>query len=170
MKNGLTLKITSLLFYDNYFIKRSINFSNWTFPLIREAKFFRSIIVIPSYCESEYILKTLESINNQKDFNLKELLVIVVINNSKEDSQEVIKDNIQSMNIIMNFKSDYVLKYIDVSTENYALPVKFSGVGYARKIGMDFALKYSHEQTILHCLDADTILSSAYLENINNEI
>ena len=46
----------------------------------------------------------------------------------------------KSMNLIKDFNSLYTLKYINASTGKYALPIKLSGVGYSRKIGMDYAL------------------------------
>ena len=104
----------------------------------------------------------------QLDFNLSNLLVIIVVNNSVNDSRNIINDNIKTIELIQDFKSNYNLTYIDVSTKNNALSDNLSGVGYARKIGMDFALKYSNEDTILHCLDADTIVSPLYLSKITN--
>ena len=156
------------MFYSHYLKKRSVPFRNWKFQPINKPEYFSSIIIIPSYSESQYIIKTLISINNQINYDLTKLLVIVVVNNALDDSAEIIENNIESIELINNFDPLYTLRCIDAATDLYALPIKFSGVGYSRKIGMDFALKYSESNTIFHCLDADTIISSRYLEKINN--
>jgi len=156
------------LFYSNYLKKRGVSFHIGDFPIFKEEKIFFSIIIIPSYSESEYLEMTLKSLNEQVNFNLSDLLVIIVVNNSINDPRNIIDDNIKTIELIQSFKSNYTLKYIDVSTENNALSESLSGVGYARKIGMDFALKYSNKETILHCLDADTIVSPSYLSKITS--
>jgi len=154
------------LFYDNYLRKRAIPFDICKFPFIDITNIFSSIIIIPSYYEYDYITKTLDSIEKQINFDLTCLLVIVVINNSSNASKEILKNNSQTMKLIQNFNSSYTLEYIDASKGANALSDNLAGVGYARKIGMDFALKYSKEDSIIHCLDADTIVSKDYLADI----
>ena len=80
------------MFYNKYLEKRAIAFNDYTFPSIKRV-YFHSIIIIPAYCESKYIINTLDSLNEQVDFDLSSLLVLVVINNSKDDSPNVIEDN-----------------------------------------------------------------------------
>jgi len=155
------------LFQANYLDKRAVNFFHLDIPSINSDKYFSSIVVIPSYCESNYITNTLNSLNNQLDFDLSKMLVLIVVNNSTLDSSEVIVDNINTMTLIANFNSRYQLRYIDVSTDKKALPDNLAGVGYSRKIGMDYALKYSREDTILHCLDADVLIDPFYLSKVN---
>ena len=62
-------------------------FDDWDLPVINESCQFSSIIVIPSYCESKYIIETLNSLNEQSDFDLRNLLVILVVNNGINDSR-----------------------------------------------------------------------------------
>ena len=50
-------------------------------------------IIIPIYNELQYIYKTLESINLQKQSLLNNCLVVLVINNSKRSSQKIIQNN-----------------------------------------------------------------------------
>ena len=154
------------MFSTNYLNKRSISFKSFQFPNINKKKYFSSILIIPSYKESNYIIETLNSLNNQNEFNLSELLVIIVVNNSISDPESVIEDNVKTINLIRKFNSNYSLEYINASTKGNALPSNLAGVGYSRKIGMDFSLKYSKEDTILHCLDADTIVSPDYFQTI----
>ena len=58
----------------------------------------------------------------------------------------------------------------DASTEGFELPEKEGGVGLARKIGMDLALRYfdysSDKKNILICLDADCAVEKNYLREI----
>ena len=157
------------MFYKPYLKKRGAPLCDWGILDTPGLKRFQSIIVIPSYNESKYIIKTLESINNQSGFELSNLLVIVVVNNSLDDRIEILKDNFETIKAIGNYSSDFKLLCIDASSPKHALSKKKSGVGYARKIGMDCALQYSAEKTILHCLDADTIVSRDYLRLIANE-
>ena len=155
------------MFYNKYLKKRGISFNNWNFPSIPSNDCFSSIIVIPAYCEFKYILNTLSSLNEQSDFDLSQLLVLVVVNNSENDSEDVIDDNFKTIELIKNFKSNYILKFIDASSKEKALPDSLKGVGYARKLGMDFGLNYSNKNTIIHCLDADTIVAKDYLRKIS---
>ena len=51
----------------------------------------------------------------------------------------------------------------------YAIPKNLAGVGYARKIGLDFSLNYIiDKQSILCCLDADTLIDKKYLTIIKS--
>ena len=155
------------MFYNKYLEKRAVTFIDYTFPSIKRV-YFRSIIIIPAYCESKYIIDTLDSLNEQVDFDLSSLLVLVVINNSKDDSPNVIEDNRITARLIEKKKSRYNLEYIDAFSIGNGIPGNLAGVGYSRKIGMDFALKYSYPDTILHCLDADTIVSKDYMTEITS--
>jgi len=153
------------LFYSNYLNKRAVNIDKWKISLSISEKIFSSIIIIPAYYESKYILDTLSSIDKQTNYTLSNLLVIVVVNNSVDSSKDVIDDNIKTISLLESIRTKYSLRYIDASNNGQSLPIKLSGVGYARKIGMDAALKYANEQTIIHCLD--TLVSTSYLEKIS---
>ena len=43
---------------------------------------------------------------------------------------------------------------------------KKAGVGTARKIGMDFILKYAKQDSLIFCLDADTMVKNNYLDKV----
>tara|TARA_B100002052_G_scaffold104986_1_gene96747 strand:- start:2399 stop:3496 length:1098 start_codon:yes stop_codon:yes gene_type:complete len=146
--------------------KRGVSFDRWSFPSISQPN-FSSIIIIPSYSESKYIINTLDSLNQQLGFDFASLLVVVVINNSDDESADIVDDNLKTAQLINNYKSKYTLIYIDAFSNKNALPIKSAGVGYARKIGMDFALKHSLEDTVFYCLDADTVVSNQYLSKIS---
>ena len=154
------------MFYSKYLKQRAVPFKNWIFPSIKESKLFSSIITIPSYCESNHIMSTLDSLSQQSNFDLSSLLVLVVINNEKEAALDIVEDNLKTIELIANYQCEYALEYIDAFSNGNSLPDNLAGVGYSRKIGMDFGLKYSSKETIFHCLDADTIVSKNYLSKI----
>ena len=70
--------------------------------------------------------------------------------------------------------SDAKLKlgYIDASSRGNEIPQNLGGVGMARKIGMDMALrllkKSSSPRNLILSLDADTLIQNNYLSTINN--
>jgi hypothetical protein len=70
--------------------------------------------------------------------------------------------------------SDAKLKlgYIDASSRRNEMPQNLGGVGMARKIGMDMALrllkKSSTPRNLILSLDADTLVQNNYLSAINN--
>ena len=130
---------------------------------------YKYFIIIPAYSEYEYIFKTLESINNQNILLLKELLVIVVINNSKLDKKNIFVNNNNSYNKLINIKYNFEFIAIDCFSSKHALSSKVSGVGIARKIGMDYCIKYSLQDSLFCSLDADTIINQNYLDIIKTE-
>ena len=115
-------------------------------------------------------MSTLDSLSQQSNFDLSSLLVLVVINNEKEAALDIVEDNLKTIELIANYQCEYALEYIDAFSNGNSLPDNLAGVGYSRKIGMDFGLKYSSKETIFHCLDADTIVSKNYLSTVRRII
>ena len=104
---------------------------------------YEYFIIIPIYNELNYICKTLNSINFQKKLLLDNSLIILVINNSKKSSPKIIQNNYKTHKFIKKHQYNFEYVILDYySTEN-SLDEKYSGVGTARKIGMDFSLQYS---------------------------
>ena len=151
------------IYLNKYLKKRSL--SNIGKPHKKiEKKCFDFFIVIPCYNEFDYIFQTLESIDKQNQNILNKTLVIIVINNSQKDS---CLDNNKTYQKLILQKYNFNFIAIDCFSQKYAIPEKLSGVGYARKVGLDFSLKYiSSNQSILCCLDADTLISNDYLDII----
>ena len=127
---------------------------------------YKYFIIIPAYNEYPTILKTLDSINSQPISYLKDTLVIIIINNSKNDHKHVIKNNSYLYNILKIKKYNYELITLDYFSQYNAIDQKNFGVGTARKIGMDFALNYAQESSLFFSLDADTLLDKQYLLTI----
>ena len=49
-----------------------------------------------------------------------------------------------------------------------SIPKKYAGVGMARKIGMDLALKFANPHSLLFCLDADSLVAPTYFREIES--
>ena len=130
---------------------------------------YQFFIIIPAYSEKEYIFKTLQSIDNQNILLLKKLLVVIIINNSKSDTKKIINNNKISYNKLINNQYNFEFVAIDCYSSQYALSSQISGVGIARKIGMDYCVKYGFKDSLFCSLDADTTINKNYLDIINKE-
>jgi len=131
--------------------------------------FYNFFIIIPSYSEEAYLEHTLESISKQKASILDKTLVVVVINNSVEDKLIIKNNNKRTYDKILKINFNFELVILDYFSPRFSLPANLSGVGMARKIGMDFCINYSNENSLLCSIDADTLLNDKYLEIINQE-
>ena len=145
--------MSSLNNIQSYLKKRGVT-GPWKIILKSNRK-FNHAVVIPAYGESEYLPKTLASINENNPTLLKNTLVVVVINNA-ENSQEVIcMDNQHCLEILSSSDYQYSLGIVDAFSNGLALPQKHAGVGFARKIGMDLALPHlTSSQSLIFCTDA----------------
>jgi hypothetical protein len=136
-------------------------------------KLFNNIIVIPSLAEFDLLPSCLKSLEENSDNLLFETLVLVVVNNSHSASDEIKQNNKQTIDYLKNYHGKLNLSFVDASTESKAIPDKYAGVGTARKIGCDLALKkfdYSNsKKKILFFLDADCTVRSDYLEKVLSE-
>ena len=148
-----------------YIVKKSIQ-DKWKLNPEPIQKKFSFIICIPSYAEHQYIENTLLSISNQNQNYLNNTLIIIVINNGPNEKKTIISSNEKTIQIINQFKSLNIC-FVDAFRKGNELPEKFAGVGLARKIGLDLALKFSNQKTILCNLDADTLITENYLEKIS---
>ena len=73
-------------------------------------------MIIPVYNEYDYILSTLKSINYNDLSYLSDLLVVLVINNSKDEDKAIIKSNKQTHKLIINQKYNFEYTIIDWKT------------------------------------------------------
>lgn len=128
-------------------------------------------VVIPVYNEPE-VIKTLQSLlrNSFAGFNAE---IIFVINSAINEEEKILLQNKKSKtelkaefekNNNSNLKM-FILEFSD-------LPTKTAGVGLARKIGMDEALRrfnsINSPESIIVSLDADTLVAENYLQAIFN--
>ncbi|MDP3557146.1 MAG: glycosyltransferase family A protein [Bacteroidota bacterium] len=138
-------------------------FSN-TIKLINDAinNDCKQIIIIPSYCEPD-LQETLKSLTNCLSPNFI-IEVIIVLNCSVEDIEALQFHEKQKKQLeqIYSVHGNLIFHFILISN----LPLKHAGVGLARKIGMDEAIRRFHSinyDGLLTCLDADCLVSKNYL-------
>ncbi len=128
-------------------------------------------IVIPCYNESfEETSKTLISLQKSAAETTFSTLVILVLNDYQGSSSKVLETN-------KAFKRAFDAKQLSAPNIHFSLLYKHfpsfkeGGVGYARKLGMDTALKryatLDKTQGIIVCLDADTLVHKNYLRTIH---
>jgi len=136
-------------------------------------KYFQKIIVVPSIAESNILPNFIQSLEQNDELELLNTLLLIVINNGLTSSDEVKNDNQNTLAYLRNIKSKVNISIIDASGDGKEMDDKNSGVGLARKIGMDLALsKFDYNsinKKILICTDADCIVDSNYLTEISQE-
>ena len=166
----------------NYINDKAIN--KWELEWV-EIPGIEQVVVVPAISEFQNIKNLLSSLIKNDVFFLKKSLVIFVINNSFSSNLEIREDNKKSLSFlreIMNksgwdkfaseiSKSGIQIGVIDAASEGNEFEDKQAGVGLARKVGLDQALKvfdYSIPgKKILISLDADCTVEENYLEEIN---
>lgn len=153
------------------------------------------VVVIPAYAEREMLFSTLASIAQNPSSSLDYSFILCVINNKDNSPSAEIKNNLETIKYLealvkkkslrkfntdqkiyplLLTLSDVKLKlgYIDASSRGYEIPQNTGGVGMARKIGMDRALrllkKSSAPRNLIISLDADTLVQNNYLSAIKN--
>ena len=147
-----------------------------------------NIIVVPAIAEFENLGILLTSLVNNKPDYFSSTLVIFVINNKSTNSKEVKESNKNSLQLLHSIirhediddplvrrmiDSGLSIALIDASSNGKEFSEKDSGVGLARKVGLDFALTafdYSIEKKkIMIWLDADCKVDKNYLNTVVDE-
>ncbi len=125
------------------------------------------IVVIPCYNEPD-IISTLISIEACAKPN-KNVEIIIVVNSHEISDNKVVEINIQTevnINKWLQQQRNYTYHVIHIKD----IPKKYAGVGYARKTGMDEAIRRFADNGISNgiicSLDADTVISSNYFIEI----
>ena len=125
-------------------------------------------IVIPACAEYPDILDTFDSIERSIDCARGEsdgtrsgaanggCTVICVVNNRANASGEIKENNCT----LIKAAVERGITVLDACSKGYELSEK-EGVGTARRIGMDYALKNGAD--VIACMDADTLVSSEYV-------
>jgi len=152
---------------NSYLKKRGIT-DPWKIEPKPVKKFIQAVI-IPAYAESEYLPLTLASIDTNNYSELKETLVIIVVNNASDSPKQIRNDNKITLRDLNTIKYRFTLGIVDATSYGLELPIKQAGVGLARKIGIDLALPYLlSTDSIIFCTDSDTIVSKNYIKNVKN--
>jgi glycosyltransferase involved in cell wall biosynthesis len=153
------------------------------------------VVVIPAYAEKEMLFSTLLSLAQNYPPSLEYSLILCVINNKSDSPSGQVSNNqttIEYLDALVRkkplgkFNSDQKiypqllkiadtqlkLSYIDASSKGCEIPLRDGGVGMARKIGMDMALRLlktsSSDKKLIISLDADTLVQTNYLAAIKN--
>lgn len=146
-------------------------------------KKFNNIIIVPAIQEHENIIHLIKSILSSNRTYFNETLLLFVINNPENISHKIKKENQKTIEFLRKiiakgeneisdeiFKANLNIGLVDASSRGYELPDKDAGVGLARKIGMDLALRvfdYNNNwKKILISLDADCTIEKNYLTEI----
>ena len=133
-------------------------------------------VIIPIKNEFPDFFSTLESLNQswlsfgeKSSCEKEKILVILVVNALKDDSDDVIKNNEKLIFALEEAKNQQKYEGLDFFTINLncKMPEKH-GVGYARKIGMDYAIFFDCK--ILACLDGDTLVAKNYVETLYQKL
>jgi hypothetical protein len=145
-----------------------------------------SAVVVPAIQEYENIKKLLFSLIKNDSNNFTNTIIIFVINNLPSSDLVVKEDNIRALDLLRNIvdkipKDNFIediiesglrIGYIDASSPGRELSEKEGGVGLARKVGLDAAVKIfnygeADRTKLLICLDADCTVKENYLTEIH---
>lgn len=123
------------------------------------------VVVIP--CSNEQNLNaSLQSINDCDKPNCN-VEIIVVINASEDANQNILNQNKITLEQAVKWKNNHVHDFNFYFIEENELPKKHAGVGLARKIGMDEAVRrldaVDKPEGIIACFDADATCDTNYL-------
>jgi glycosyltransferase involved in cell wall biosynthesis len=130
----------------------------------------RIIVVIPCFNEPE-IGHTISSLFNC-DHPGVETGIVVLVNSSENSTQDALIQNRKTSTELKAISEENDLKFHLFVIEVENLPQKHGGVGWARKIGMDWAVvhfnHFGFNDGIILSLDADTLVENNYLTSAYN--
>jgi len=152
------------------------------------------VVVIPAYAEKDLIFATLASIAANGNASLGKSLILCVINNKAAASVADKDNNTQTLALLnaliskepfskfnladdlhasLQMIADMPLRLgcMDASSPGLEISSRVGGVGMARKIGMDMALRLlanSDGPRLILSLDADTLVQPDYLSAVRN--
>ena len=131
---------------------------------------YAGAVVIPACDEEQWLFRTLDSLAANHPEQLASFLVLVVVNQPKEADHPV---KIANRRLLEQFTASPLrtrleLGWVDACSEGFELAR--GGVGSARKLGLDLALRHLDTaiDPLLVSLDADTLVEPNYLEAISD--
>jgi GT2 family glycosyltransferase len=143
----------------------------WPGPILQEEphKNTKIIVVIPCFNEPD-LLESLTSLFNCTPTECH-VEVIVVVNHGEDETEDIKEINISTLESIEKWVERHHRNDLTFFTINALdLPKKQAGVGLARKIGMDEAVRrfdfLNLKKGIIVCFDADCHCSPNYLQEI----
>ncbi len=129
---------------------------------------FSAAVVIPALAERDNLPATFASLSLNPPDYLARTLVIVVVSNRTDVSREQFSNNRATLEWLRCTPCPRLnLAWVDASSPGLELPAR-EGVGLARKIGFDAALRRLNgdAESLLISLDADTLVDATYLAAI----
>lgn len=131
---------------------------------------FAGAVVIPSLAEGDRLFATLQSLAVNPPQWTAHFLVVIVVNHGEHASAADQRQNGIDLARLADLaeRTELCLAWIDAASSGREVLAKLAGVGFARKLGMDFALPRLNwtEDPLLVCLDADTLVERGYLQAI----
>jgi len=129
------------------------------------------IVVIPAFREKDYIFKCLYALSESSKRINGVVTVIVVVNASETADINIKAEQEDLYRSLLKYAIAGKINNLRVfPVKELAMPKKHSGVGYARKKGMDQAVLWFVRAGIydgvIVSLDADTIVEENYFEEI----
>ena len=126
------------------------------------------VVVIPCYDEPD-IGRTIASLASCDPPGI-DVGIVVVVNSSEHAPARALEQNTKTIVEIEELKAKLPVWLNFFVLEAHGLPAKWAGVGWARKIGMDWALSHfnmhGNSNGIIASLDADTLVAPNYLASI----
>lgn len=123
------------------------------------------IVVIPCSNEPNLTASLQRLYNCEKPSGSVE--VIVVINASEKAEETVLAQNLKTWQEADEWRKNHTNKFEFYFIEENQLPKKHAGVGLARKIGMDEAVRrfdlVNNHQGVIACFDADALCEPNFL-------
>lgn len=136
-------------------------------PLFSIHPEIRIFVIIPVFAD-ELIFKTLQSLSETNFEKLNQVGIIVIINHSENADISDKQKNLELFSKLQ--KSKFPFHLYPVLKDD--IHRRIAGVGYARKTGMDQAALFFYQtnnpQGIIISLDADTLVSKNYFNEIEN--
>ncbi len=120
-------------------------------------------VAIPCHDEPE-LLRTLESLAACRPGHFP-AEVIVVVNSAENAPAELKKRNAASVELAQRWAAERTNAGLKFHILHFpGLPPKHAGVGLARKIAMDEAVRRLPPKGVIACLDADSLVAPNYLQ------
>lgn len=126
----------------------------------------RLCIVIPALAERAGIGRVIDSLGKCAP----SAEVIVVVNNARDAPDEIVRDNLLTIEDLRKTRADDTpVLVVDRASRGRAFASREAGVGLARRLGMDLALRRlvaagASERGAIACLDADSPVAPGYVD------
>ena len=123
------------------------------------------IVVIPAYKEID-LTRSVNSLWQSRSSFIR-LGIIVHFNQHEEDGEAIKEIHHQAISRLRAWYEEKKSDFFELAIMESILPERDAGVGLARKVGMDWAVrsfeKWQKSNGIIACFDADSICETNYL-------